>query len=86
MIIYQQYFNAIKFTPDQGTIALTLEERESTIFITVADNGIGIPESVQATLFDKFTKARRPGIRGEKSVGLGMSIIKNIVELHDGRI
>ena len=78
--------NAIKFTPDNGTITLTLEERESTIFITVGDNGIGIPEALQATLFDKFTKARRPGIRGEKSVGLGMSIIKNIMELHQGRI
>jgi two-component system sensor histidine kinase VicK len=37
-------------------------------------------------LFDKFTEASRLGLRGESSVGLGMSIIKNIVELHDGRI
>jgi two-component system sensor histidine kinase VicK len=52
----------------------------------VADNGIGIPLSMQAGLFEKFTRARRPGIRGEESVGLGMSIIKTIVEWHGGRI
>lgn len=78
--------NAIKFTPDQGIITLTLEDRETDIIIKVADNGIGIPVEHQAVLFDKFTKARRPGIRGEKSVGLGMSIIKKIIELHEGEI
>lgn len=78
--------NAIKFTPDNGIITVLLQEKDTTIFITVADNGIGIPELLQSSLFDKFTKARRPGIRGEKSVGLGMSIIKNIIELHKGKI
>ncbi len=78
--------NAIKFTPDNGLIALMLEDQGSTILITVSDNGIGIPVKYHASLFDKFTKARRPGIRGEKSVGLGMSIIKTIIELHQGKI
>jgi two-component system sensor histidine kinase VicK len=41
---------------------------------------------LQADLFEKFTRARRPGIRGEESVGLGMSIIKTIVEWHGGKI
>ncbi|RDC58854.1 PAS domain-containing sensor histidine kinase [Adhaeribacter pallidiroseus] len=59
--------NAIKFTPDKGTISLVLEDRDPYILITVADNGIGIPESLQATLFDKFTKARRPGLREKKA-------------------
>jgi two-component system, OmpR family, sensor histidine kinase VicK len=78
--------NAIKFTPDGGKITLSLEEKEDTVLITIADNGIGIPEKYHATLFDKFTRARRPGIKGEPSVGLGMSIIKTIVEWHKGKI
>ncbi len=78
--------NAIKFTPDEGHIRVSLQEKDQTVLLTVADNGIGIPLSMQAGLFEKFTRARRPGIRGEESVGLGMSIIKTIVEWHGGRI
>lgn len=78
--------NAIKFTHDSGSITVTVEEQEAHVLITVADNGIGIPANVQPYLFDRFTVARRAGIRGEKSTGLGMSIIKTIVELHRGEI
>ena len=78
--------NAIKFTPDGGEITVSLEEKEGTVLIKVADTGIGIPGKYHATLFDKFTRARRPGIKGEPSVGLGMSIIKTIVEWHQGHI
>jgi len=78
--------NAIKFTPDGGTITLSLEEKEESILITVADTGIGIPKKFHNHLFDKFNSARRTGLKGEPSVGLGMSIIKTIVEWHDGKI
>jgi two-component system, OmpR family, sensor histidine kinase VicK len=80
--------NAIKFTKDDGTITIGVEdkEQEDTVVITVEDNGIGIPKKYHQGLFDKFTKARRPGLRQEPSVGLGMSIIKTIVEWHKGRI
>ncbi len=78
--------NAIKFTPDGGVITTRIEDQGETVLITVADNGIGIPEQLQAGLFEKFTRARRPGLKGEKSTGLGMSIIKTIVEWHGGKI
>ncbi len=78
--------NAIKFTPDGGTIVLGLEENEETLLISVADNGVGIPRKFHDGLFDKFNEARRPGLKGEPSVGLGMSIIKTIVDWHEGRI
>jgi two-component system sensor histidine kinase VicK len=78
--------NAIKLTYEDGTIILKVEDTENVTIISVADNGIGIAEKMQPFLFDKFTKARRPGIKGEKSTGLGMSIIKTIVELHQGKI
>jgi two-component system sensor histidine kinase VicK len=78
--------NALKFTPDNGTIEVKLSQRDKFVHIEVKDTGIGIPEEFHDTLFDKFSAARRPGIKGETSVGLGMSIIKTIVEWHMGRI
>jgi two-component system sensor histidine kinase VicK len=78
--------NALKFTPDQGKIEVMVSKEGENARIVVKDNGIGIPEKFHATLFEKFSKARRPGIKGENSVGLGMSIIKTIVEWHHGQI
>ncbi|GGG44751.1 PAS domain-containing sensor histidine kinase [Hymenobacter glacieicola] len=78
--------NSLKFTPDGGLLRVTLSQHPTHLLITVADTGIGIPRDMQPELFERFTPARRPGLRGEKSTGLGMSIIKTIVELHQGRI
>lgn len=78
--------NALKFTPDGGTITVSIEDRQETILFKVIDNGIGIPAKYHDTLFEKFTKARRKGLKGEPSTGLGMSIIKTIIEWHAGKI
>lgn len=85
-VIQNLISNAIKFTPDGGVINLYIEEKEESVLIKVADNGVGIPSNVQDVLFEKFTKARRNGLKGEPSIGLGMSIIKTIVEWHNGKI
>jgi two-component system sensor histidine kinase VicK len=78
--------NAIKFTREGGHISLTLQQEQHHVLITVTDDGIGIPEKLQPVLFERFTKARRPGLRGEKTTGLGMSIIQALVRLHNGTI
>lgn len=78
--------NSIKFTGNNGVIKLQVEDYADTILITISDNGIGIPDKYQKHLFEKFTPARRPGLKGEPSTGLGMSIIKTIVEWHNGKI
>ena len=78
--------NALKFTPDQGKVNIEISEKVDAVLITISDNGIGIPEKFHTHLFDKFNVARRTGLRGEPSVGLGMSIIKTIVEWHNGKI
>lgn len=80
--------NAVKFTPDDGTISIRVDDLEETgtVRITIRDNGVGIPRKYHASLFDKFTKARRPGLRQEPTTGLGMSIIKTIIEWHQGKI
>ena len=78
--------NALKFTRDTDEIKVIIEDKETTVLIQVADTGIGIPKELQPFIFDKFTKARREGIHGEPTIGLGLSIIKTIIEWHQGRI
>ncbi|GAB3875224.1 hypothetical protein GCM10028824_30080 [Hymenobacter segetis] len=78
--------NAIKFTGEGGHIAVGLTQHPDHVLVTVADDGIGIPAHLLPVLFDRFTPARRPGLRGEKTTGLGMHIIETIVRLHHGRI
>lgn len=78
--------NAVKFTAEQGQIKVHLEKLEDSILITVSDNGIGIPKSLQPILFNKYTKAGREGLDGQSSVGLGMWIVKNLTEAHGGKI
>jgi len=78
--------NAIKFTHEGGRIAVGLVQHHDHVLVTVADDGIGVPAHLHAELFDRFTKARRPGLRGEKTTGLGMFLIQTIVRLHGGTI
>ncbi len=78
--------NAIKFTPDNGVIQVSVAEEEDAVLFKVADDGVGIPAKYHDVLFEKFTDARRPGLKGEPSIGLGMSIIKTIVGWHKGVI
>jgi two-component system sensor histidine kinase VicK len=66
--------NALKFTPAGGQVSVGLHEHEGRAPLTVRDTGIGIPEALQATLFDKFSQAARNGVRGEASTGLGLFI------------
>jgi len=78
--------NAIKFTKDDGIIDISIKEDHHTVLISVSDIGIGIPQEHHNSLFDKFTPAGRTGLHGEVSNGLGMSIIKTIIEWHHGQI
>jgi two-component system sensor histidine kinase VicK len=78
--------NSIKFTREGGNIAVSLIQHPDYVLVTVADDGVGIPAHLLPVLFDRFTPARRPGLLGEKTTGLGMHIIETIVRLHHGRI
>ncbi|MEJ7556668.1 MAG: PAS domain-containing sensor histidine kinase [Pedobacter sp.] len=78
--------NAVKFTDDQGHICIHLELLENTFLLTVKDDGIGIPKKLHPFIFDKYTEAGRTGVDGQKSVGLGMWIVKRLVEEHNGKV
>jgi len=78
--------NSIKFTAENGTISVHAEELETSVLISVSDNGIGIPDDLQKGLFDRLPETLRPGLNGEESNGFGMGIIKSIVDLHQGKI
>lgn len=78
--------NSIKFTRENGIIEVSIKEIDKAVLLIFSDNGIGIPQKHHATLFEKFTSARRSGLNGEASNGLGMSIVKTIIEWHHGEI
>jgi two-component system sensor histidine kinase VicK len=80
--------NAFKFTPAGGRVTVQVQEQVQAgrVQLRVQDTGIGIPEVLQATLFEKFSASARAGIGGEASTGLGLFITKQIVEQHRGNI
>jgi len=78
--------NAIKFSPAGETIQIALEQKEKTVLISIKDDGIGIPPEMQNEIFNTLGTSRRMGTAGEKSFGLGLSICKQIVEAHHGKI
>ncbi len=78
--------NAIKFTPQDGTITLSAVKVEDDIWITVKDSGIGIPAEMAEKVFLAFQQADSSYTKLYRGVGLGLSISKNLVELHQGKI
>jgi signal transduction histidine kinase len=79
--------NAIKFTPRAGAVLVTAKRSaEGGMEISVADSGIGIPESELLNLFRPFHQAHSPRVQKPQGTGLGLAISKRLVELHEGRI
>jgi two-component system sensor histidine kinase VicK len=78
--------NSLKFTPAGGRVTVALREQASRVLLTVQDTGIGIPEALQAGLFEKFSSSARTGVGGEASTGLGMFITQQLVQQHRGKI
>lgn len=78
--------NAVKYTPSGGEIGIraTTEAREAVFEIN--DNGIGIPADMQAHIFDLFTQVPTPDDVHEKGLGIGLSLVKNLVTQHGGTI
>ncbi|MBX2841972.1 MAG: GAF domain-containing protein [Flammeovirgaceae bacterium] len=78
--------NSIKFSYNNSIIEIETFNRKDKFGFRVKDFGIGMSNELQKQLFEKFSPAGRKGLKGEHSTGLGMYIIKNIVDLHGGEI
>jgi len=78
--------NAIKYTPDGGSIRLLTEDTESYIKVSVADTGIGIPFKDLPRIFERFYRVDEARTREQGGTGLGLAIVKHIVQLHGGAV
>ena len=78
--------NAVKFTPDGGTVTVSLATRDGEAVLEVADTGIGIPAEEQERLFERFYRASTARERSIEGTGLGLVIARAIAEAHGGRI
>jgi len=80
--------NAIKYTPEGGTIVVRLSHRQALVRIEVTDDGEGIAEADLEKLFSEFERLRKRGSAAtrEKGMGLGLSLAKRVVEVHRGRV
>jgi signal transduction histidine kinase len=78
--------NAAKYTPVGGRIELSARAKDGFVEIEVADNGIGIPDHMQSKIFELFAQVRSPGAGVPDGLGIGLALVKHLVELHDGAI
>jgi len=78
--------NAVKYTPPDGAITITLSADADIALFTVTDTGYGIPADKQDQLFKPFFRAKTPETRKIDGTGLGLHLVKNIVERHNGQI
>ena len=85
LIVTNLISNAYKYTRKGGTVSLDLKENDDTIEISVTDNGIGIVDKLQTTIFEPFVRTER-GQKVSSGDGIGLSFVKELVELHHGTI
>ncbi|MEE1943717.1 HAMP domain-containing sensor histidine kinase [Pedobacter sp. KR3-3] len=78
--------NGLKFSDPEQPLDIELSVHEQNVCIAIMDYGIGIPKKLQQHVFDQFSKAGRTGLKGEKSVGLGLHISKRIIVQHKGTL
>lgn len=78
--------NALKFTPDGGKLMVRLRKVKDGAEVTVTDTGVGIPAEFLPHVFDLFTQAEKAMTREHRGLGLGLAIVRHLVELHGGTV
>jgi signal transduction histidine kinase len=78
--------NAIKFTPAKGIITISSRKTDHSIQIDISDNGYGIPAQAQESIFEEFYRVDNPINQEAKGTGLGLTLVKHIIEAHKGKI
>jgi hypothetical protein len=85
-VFFNLLSNASKFTPDGGEIRIEALRKDGFCQVTVSDNGIGIKKEDLKQIFEPFYQADNPVTRERKGTGLGLTLVKEIVEMHGGQI
>lgn len=85
-LIYNLLDNGIKYTPSGGSVNLEINSQNGWAIIKVTDTGMGIPESQRSRIFERFYTVDKSRSNKTQSTGLGLSIVKHIVERHHGKI
>ncbi|MEH2265171.1 response regulator [Nostoc sp.] len=85
-VIYNLLSNAMKFTPEGGTIAVRLKSERERCILQVQDTGIGIVQEQIPYLFERFRQAEGSANRSYEGSGLGLALVKELVELHGGQV
>lgn len=78
--------NAIRYTPEAGTISLAVTQSDGDALVRVIDNGIGIPREAHGRVFERFYRVDRGRTRERGGTGLGLAIVKHVAELHGGTV
>jgi len=78
--------NSARYTKPNGRILLTSERREGEALVRVCDNGLGIPEDMLPLVFEMFTQVDRPQERSQGGLGIGLSLVRGLVEMHGGKV
>jgi len=78
--------NAVKFTPKDGKIFVTIDQEDDRVIISVKDTGIGIPKEKQDSIFERFVQVDKSTMRKSEGSGIGLSLVKSLVEMHGGII
>jgi PAS domain S-box-containing protein len=85
-VIWNLLANAIKFTPRGGQVQVRMERVDSHLQIVVADNGEGIPQEFLPHVFDRFRQVDQSTTRQQGGLGLGLALVRHLVELHGGSV
>jgi signal transduction histidine kinase len=85
-VVWNLLVNAIKFTPRGGNISVRIARSDSSAVITVSDTGEGISAELLPFIFDRFMQGDATVTRSHGGLGLGLSIVRHIVELHGGKV
>ena len=78
--------NAYNYTPENGTILVNIRPEDGEVQVDVQDNGIGIKPEDQGRIFDRFYRGEHPLVLSTPGTGLGLPIVRQLVEMHNGRI
>ena len=85
-VFYNLLSNAIKYTPKGGRVAARLERAGPYVVVSVADTGVGLEPDIAPHLFERFRPAEAVDGRSEQGLGLGLAVVRQLVELHGGTV